>query len=113
MPIAILGTGRSGTSMIARMLNLSGMYMGEEEGLWNKNLDPQMNPTGFWEQREVHALMEQLFDHLGGTWENPPCSLLDGNMIPHWTRFIPGHRILLSVCSASAKIGPGNILKRR
>ncbi len=45
MPIAILGTGRSGTSMIARMLNLSGLYLGEEEGLWDERSNPRMNPA--------------------------------------------------------------------
>ena len=47
MPIAILGTGRSGTSMIARMLNLSGLYLGEESGLWDErsNLRNESRPA--------------------------------------------------------------------
>ena len=72
MPIAILVTGRSGTSMIARLLNLCGLYLGEEEGLWDERSNPRMNPTGYWEQRDIHELMDRLFTHLGGDWENPP-----------------------------------------
>ena len=72
MPIAILGTGRSGTSMIARMLNLCGLYLGEEADLWDPRMNPDMNPTGYWEHQEIHAFMDRLFQFLGGTWENPP-----------------------------------------
>ena len=77
MPIAILGTGRSGTSMVTRMLNLCGLYMGAQEGLWVPGLGLDWNPKGYWEQAEIHSLMNRLFDHLGGTWENPPF-LADG-----------------------------------
>lgn len=72
MPIAILGTGRSGTSLVTRLLNLCGLYLGEQDSLWDPRSNPRMNPTGYWEQREIHALMDRLFAHLGGTWENPP-----------------------------------------
>ncbi len=77
MPFAILGTGRSGTSMIARMLNLCGLYMGEQDGLWDPRHGLELNPTGFWEQAEIHELMDRLFAHFGATWENPPL-LSDG-----------------------------------
>jgi hypothetical protein len=72
MPFAILGTGRSGTSMVARMLNLCRLYMGEQEGLWDARYSLSMNPTGFWEQAEIHELMDRLFHHFSGTWESPP-----------------------------------------
>ncbi|MGI4788162.1 MAG: sulfotransferase family protein [Janthinobacterium lividum] len=72
MPIAILGTGRSGTSMVTRMLNLCGLYLGDQDRLWDSRLKPGMNPTGYWEHCEIHSFMDRLFEHLGGTWENPP-----------------------------------------
>ncbi len=72
MPIAILGTGRSGTSMITRMLNMCGLYLGEQENLQYSCSNPAMNPAGYWEHPEIHSLMDRLFEHVGGTWENPP-----------------------------------------
>ena len=59
------------------MLNLCGLYMGDQDGLWDASSNPDMNPTGYWEHQEIHALMNRLFEHLGGTWENPPL-LSDG-----------------------------------
>ena len=78
MPIAIVGTGRSGTSMVARVLNLCGLYLGEQSELARSGtLAPEMNPSGYWEHPGVRDLMDRLFCTLGGTWENPPI-LADG-----------------------------------
>jgi len=46
MPICIAGMHRSGTSLIARLLNLSGLYLGEPDELIAPKPD---NPRGFWE----------------------------------------------------------------
>lgn len=53
MPVLITGMHRSGTSMIARLLNLCGLYLGEQ----GEFIDPKPdNPRGFWE----HLLFLQL-----------------------------------------------------
>src|SRR5262249_21790216 len=51
----ILGSGRSGTSMLAGMLRLAGYYMGEHL----VPADPS-NPKGYFEDDEVNAINEEL-----------------------------------------------------
>ncbi len=68
MPIAIIGTGRSGTSMIARMLNLCGVYLGEAPDLTNKGAP---NPKGFWENVQFFNFNQRLLAALGASYETP------------------------------------------
>jgi hypothetical protein len=64
-----LGVGRSGTSLAARSLNVLGVDLGREETM----LPPgEGNPRGFWEQREVVELNDEILEALGGTWWYPP-----------------------------------------
>lgn len=55
--VIILGMGRSGTSMLAGVCWRLGVFMGE----WLQAPGP-INPTGFWEDREIaylhHALLQ-------------------------------------------------------
>ncbi len=69
MVVCILGMHRSGTSMIARLLNLSGVYLGEEQDLVPAAED---NPEGFWEHIKFQALNEDLLASFGGGWDSPP-----------------------------------------
>ncbi len=67
--ICIIGTPRSGTSLTARILNLSGVYLGPESemrpaGSWN--------PRGFWENRRVIALNRRLLKSLDRDGLDPP-----------------------------------------
>ena len=53
MQLIVLGMHRSGTSLVARMLNLMGVYFGPEGIGTNAN---EENPKGFWERRMALAL---------------------------------------------------------
>ncbi|NLT07374.1 MAG: hypothetical protein GXY03_13845 [Solirubrobacterales bacterium] len=68
-PVCVLGVGRSGTSLAARALNRLGVDLGDEDTM----LPPgEANPKGFWEQRDVVALNDQILAALGGEWWRPP-----------------------------------------
>lgn len=55
--VIILGSGRSGTSMVAGLLAKSGYFMGEY--LWSAR---QSNPKGFFEDKEINQINEDLLD---------------------------------------------------
>lgn len=65
----ITGMHRSGTSMVARMLNLCGLYMGPPEEFMKPRPD---NPKGFGENRRFVALNEDILVQMGGDWDCPP-----------------------------------------
>jgi len=74
-PICIVGMGRSGTSMVTRLLNLCDLDLGTPEDC----LAPQEdNPLGFFENKRFQDINEELLAHFHGSWDNPP-SLPD-----HW-----------------------------
>ncbi len=66
--ICILGMHRSGTSLIARAVNLMGAYLGEEAHL--KTSSP-VNPEGFWERIDIKVLNEKILKHLKLSWQTP------------------------------------------
>lgn len=74
MPICIAGMHRSGTSMVARLLNLCGLYLGPEAELFGAAFD---NEAGFWENAQFVELNEDALSQLGGGWDLPP-SLTEG-----------------------------------
>jgi hypothetical protein len=74
MVVVIAGMHRSGTSMISRLLNLCGVYLGEEKDLIPGAED---NPEGFWENIKFQAINEEILSAFGGSWDFPP-SLVDG-----------------------------------
>lgn len=62
--IFILGMHRSGTSAVARLLNILGVELGQ-------NLldpSPEINAAGFWENRSVVDLNERLLLSLDSNW---------------------------------------------
>ena len=65
MQIFVLGMHRSGTSLIARLINLMGAYFGGEGAGLPTN---EENPKGFWERRDVVDLNERLILERGATW---------------------------------------------
>ncbi len=67
--ICVTGMHRSGTSPVARVVNLLGVDLGAEAQLMESRPD---NPTGFWESGPITALNDDLLDHLGGRWDHPP-----------------------------------------
>lgn len=67
--VCILGMHRSGTSLLTRMLNLLGVYLGPERLLMKPSF---ANPKGFWEHDEIVSVNDQILELLGGTWKAPP-----------------------------------------
>jgi hypothetical protein len=72
--IAITGMHRSGTSLVARIVNLLGADIGPEDELMPPKDD---NPRGFWEHMPIAQLNDDLLGTLGGRWSDPPV-LADG-----------------------------------
>src|SRR5581483_8101878 len=76
--ICIVGMHRSGTSMITRLLNLCGVYLGPESDLLEAH--PDGNAEGFWENTRFMRINEALLTQLAGSWDVPP-------LLPHdWQR---------------------------
>jgi hypothetical protein len=68
--VIVLGFHRSGTSMLMRLLNLLGVYLGPEEDLLEAvEAD---NPRGYWEPRWVNDLNDAILARFGGTYDDPP-----------------------------------------
>jgi hypothetical protein len=67
--IAITGMHRSGTSLVARIVNLLGADIGPEDELMPPKAD---NPSGFWEHMPIAQLNDDLLGALGGRWSDPP-----------------------------------------
>lgn len=68
-PICVLGMSRSGTSLTTRIVGLLGIDLGPEDGMLEYAPD---NPSGFWEQRAIMDLNDELLKACGGTWWDPP-----------------------------------------
>ncbi len=67
--VCIAGSHRSGTSMIARVLNLSGLFLGSENDVSTQAVD---NPDGFWENLQFVRLNDEILSKQGGAWDVPP-----------------------------------------
>ncbi len=65
MQIITIGMHRSGTSTLARILNLLGAYYGTEDVATTTAPD---NPKGFWERKDVMAANDFILDAAGGNW---------------------------------------------
>lgn len=69
MPIVVLGMHRSGTSMISRLLNLAGMYLGEVGDMMPVK---ESNLAGHWEHVKFYELNDRILRRFGGSWDDPP-----------------------------------------
>jgi hypothetical protein len=67
--VCVLGMHRSGTSLIARILNLLGLFLGPDQHLMKATED---NPRGYWEHQTISDLNEEILRCLGGSWDAPP-----------------------------------------
>jgi hypothetical protein len=65
MQILVLGMHRSGTSMVARLLNMMGAYFAPEGISLGAN---QENPKGFWERKDVNELCIRLLRSANCDW---------------------------------------------
>jgi len=67
--ICVLGMHRSGTSMLMRLLNICGVYIGEKDELYP---DLTGNEKGHWESQEVLDINNKILKIFKGSYENPP-----------------------------------------
>jgi hypothetical protein len=65
--ICVLG-GRSGTSLVTRILNLLGVDLGPADRLGGPG---PHNPRGFWEHREIRSINDAILARYGGIWPHP------------------------------------------
>lgn len=75
----IAGMHRTGSSMVARMLNLCGIFLGNETDLIPAAQD---NPDGFWENANFVNINNGILHHLKAGWDIVPSSALQ----PGWER---------------------------
>lgn len=66
MQALILGMHRSGTSALARVLNLMGLYFGGENVSTGRSSE---NVKGFWERRDVRDLNDAILAGAGCDWD--------------------------------------------
>jgi hypothetical protein len=75
--VCTLGMHRSGTSLVSRLLNLLGVYLGEPHTVSQAGWD---NPKGYWEHHPLALLNDEILSRFGGQWDQPP-------VFPHdWPR---------------------------
>lgn len=68
--VCILGMHRSGTSVVARTLNLIGVDLGSEDAV---RVEPAYdNSKGHWEHKEIAFINETILRRYGGSWDEPP-----------------------------------------
>ena len=67
--VCTLGMHRSGTSVVARLLNLLGVHLGSEALLMAPQPD---NPKGFWEYDPFVRINDAVLGAFGGHWHTPP-----------------------------------------
>ncbi|MBT4722660.1 hypothetical protein HOB30_02795, partial [Candidatus Falkowbacteria bacterium] len=77
MQIIVLGMHRSGTSALARLLNMMGAYFGSEGISTGANKE---NPKGFWERRDVRQLNDFVLNSVDCDWNK--VSNFDVNTLP-------------------------------
>ena len=66
MQIVVLGMHRSGTSAVARLLNLMGAYFGGENISTGASAE---NEKGFWERLDVRALNDSMLHNANCDWD--------------------------------------------
>jgi hypothetical protein len=79
MPICIAGMHRSGTSMVTRLLNLCGLYLGEQAELMPATPD---NPEGYWENYGFYGINNEILECLHSGWDLPPRVAEGWEMLP-------------------------------
>src|SRR5439155_14818667 len=93
MPIAIAGMPRSGTSMVAKLLHLGGLYLGREEDLEPAAPD---NVDGFWENVRFVEINDAVLSSLGAGWDRPPRPAAWDEWDAAVARTAPAARVLLA-----------------
>ena len=101
--ICIIGMHRSGTSMVARLLNLCGLDLGPSDQLIPPN-DP--NPIGYFENVNfTYKIDDALLAHFGGSWDNPPVFKEGWEYDPSLEQIVNEARSLLQTFSNNSQWG--------
>ncbi len=101
--ICIIGMHRSGTSMVARLLNLCGLDLGPS----NQLMPPHDgNPLGYFENMDFsYKIDDALLTHLGGSWDNPPNFKEDWEYDPSLEQIVEEAKGLIITFSKSPRWG--------
>lgn len=67
MQIIVLGMHRSGTSALARVLNMLGAYFAPEDKIMYPTSE---NPKGYWERTDVMQLNDRILQAGNSNWQN-------------------------------------------
>ena len=67
--ICIAGAHRSGTSLLTRLSQQCGLYLGHESEMMPPAED---NPDGFWENLRFVDLNDEVLSAVGAAWDLPP-----------------------------------------
>lgn len=67
--LCVAGMHRSGTSMVARLLDSCGVSLGPADDL---NDADTYNPEGYFEDKSFVKLNEDILSRFGGGWDDPP-----------------------------------------
>jgi hypothetical protein len=74
LPVPIVGMHRSGTSMVAKLLQRAGLNLGPDSVL----MPPaEENPEGFYEHLEFVRLNDEVLNEAGAGWDCPPAAAFD------------------------------------
>jgi hypothetical protein len=77
--IAVTGMHRSGTSLLAGVVQILGVGFGRDDALLPATTD---NPKGYFENERIVQFGDALLGHLGGWWHVPP--VLDEDWAYQW-----------------------------
>lgn len=66
--VCVLGMHRSGTSLLARILNLLGLCLGSDVSVQ----PAEDNAKGHWEHTDIVSLNDAILQRYGGSWDEPP-----------------------------------------
>jgi hypothetical protein len=91
--ICIVGMHRSGTSMIARLLNICGLDLGPADRLLKADI---ANPLGHFEHRGFLEIDRKLLKHFHATWYGPP------DLPPKWENDPSLTPLLNEACALAA-----------
>jgi glycosyltransferase involved in cell wall biosynthesis len=67
MQILVLGMHRSGTSVVARLLNMMGAYFAPDDVVMQPS---DANPKGYWEREDIRVLNDDILKSLNVSWDN-------------------------------------------
>ena len=101
--ICIIGMHRSGTSMVAQLLNVCGLDLGPSEQLMEPN---ESNPLGYFENENFsYKIDATLITHYGGSWDNPPLFKRGWEYDPSLEQIVHEAKSLLKTFSKSSQWG--------